>query len=158
MKKLWLIGLLTLLTFSTTLSQSQRDYERKIFNQSLALGADSLTSKIIVAQAMHESGDFTNALTRKHNNVFGMQHPRVRRTTSIGAYGDAEKKKNIYASYRSVEDAVKDLFLYYEARKINKKQHSISRYVRVLKSKTYFKGSEEKYVQNMRRKFKEVKL
>jgi uncharacterized FlgJ-related protein len=154
MKKLITILLLLQLNFAV----GQVNYDKVIFNTALKQGADSITSRIIVAQARHESGDFKNVLTRNHNNVFGMQHPRVRRTTSIGAYGDAEKKKNIYASYRSIEDAVIDLFLYLDARNISKRQHSIPKYVRSIKAKKYFKGSETEYVKNMRRKFKQVKL
>src|SRR5690606_2489263 len=67
-----------------------KSYDREIFDTALELGADSLTAKILVAQARFESGGYTNRLSVNHNNVFSMQHPVIRRTTSLGPLATAE--------------------------------------------------------------------
>ena len=42
----------------------------------------------IVAQAAHETGNFTSMLYKEYNNPFGMKFPHVRETTAKGsAYG-----------------------------------------------------------------------
>lgn len=132
------------------------NYEREIFNTALELGSDSLTARMIVAQAKHESGNFNNGLTVHHNNVFSMQHPKRRPTTSLGALATAEKRPNKYASYKSVRDAVIDLFFYFATKKINVKQPSIEVYVRTLKQKRFFEESYTNYKTRMKKHFNKL--
>lgn len=158
MKKL-ILTLIFVSSLMTGFSQaSVKTYEKRIFTLSLEFGADTLTAKMIVAQAKLESGNFKNPLTRKHNNVFSMQHPRKRKTTSIGAFATAEKRPKIYASYKTVRDAVRDLFLYFEARKIEKTQPSIDIYVKTLKKKKYFEEKEWKYRRDLKKHFNKITL
>lgn len=133
-----------------------KSYDREIFDEALRQGADSLTSRLIVAQARLESGDYKNALTRHHNNVFSMQHPRKRKTTSLGPFASAEKRKNRYASYASVRDSVTDLFLYFKAKKIRPTQPSLTRYVKTLKSKGFFEDPEVKYKKGLKKKINQI--
>lgn len=60
---------------------------------------------IILAQAKLESGNFTSALFRSNNNMFGMKKPRKRATTS-------SSEKNGYAYYRDWIDCVYDYGFY----------------------------------------------
>lgn len=135
-----------------------KTYDREIFDTALELGADSLTAKILVAQARFESGGYTNRLTRLHNNVFSMQHARQRATTSLGAFASAEGRPNTYASYSSVRSAVVDLFYYFDARKIDLRQHSITNYVYILKSKSFFEASTEHYKKGLWKEFQKVNV
>jgi uncharacterized FlgJ-related protein len=133
-------------------------YNREIFNSALEYGADSATARLLVAQARLESGGFTNKLTRDHNNVFSMQHPSRRKTTSVCACASAEKRKNRYASYRSVNEAVADLFLYFEAKKITPRQLSTNTYVKILKKKHFFEEDEKVYRVNLKKHLKTITL
>jgi flagellum-specific peptidoglycan hydrolase FlgJ len=65
-----------------------------------------------LAQACLESADFSSDVFHRDNNMFGMMHPRVRQTTSLGA--DAHG----YARYRSPLDSLRDYFLYLENAKL----------------------------------------
>ena len=60
---------------------------------------------IVMAQAIIESGNFSSAVFRRNNNMFGMRQARTRTTTSSGDIGG-------YASYRNWRDCVYDYALY----------------------------------------------
>lgn len=53
-----------------------------------------------------ESGLGTSNLARKHNNVLGMKHPKVRATTSTKSTSSG------FANYESLKDCIVDLKLY----------------------------------------------
>jgi hypothetical protein len=40
---------------------------------------------IIIAQAKLETGGYTSRIFRESNNLFGMRHPRIRPSTSLGS-------------------------------------------------------------------------
>jgi uncharacterized FlgJ-related protein len=137
---------------------AEKSCDQEIFDIALELGADTLTSRIIVAQARFESGKYTNNLFVKHNNIFSMQHPRIRKTTSLGPKASAEKRRNKYASYKDIRDSVTDLFLYFKARKIDKRQPSVDAYVKLLKRKNFFEDTLKKYRSGVKNELKEIKL
>lgn len=135
-----------------------KTYDREIFDTALEMGADSLTAKILVAQARFESGGYKNHLTIFHNNIFSMQHPTRRRTTSIGALATAEGRPNTYASYNSVREAVMDLFFYFKARKINLTQPSINTYVYRIKKKAFFEAELSRYRRGVKKEFNRINV
>lgn len=135
-----------------------KSYDREIFDTALEFGADSLTARILVAQARFESGDYTNRLALIHNNIFSMQDPRIRKTTSLGPLASAEGRHNTYASYESIRSAVVDLFLYFEARNIDLTQHSVSKYVYLLKKKSFFEAPTIEYRRGVWKKFKKINV
>lgn len=67
-------------------------------------GFGDVSPALLVAQSELETGGWTSAIFRENRNAFGMKHPSVRPTTSIGS-------SRGHAVYRSVEDSVKDYFL-----------------------------------------------
>lgn len=135
-----------------------KSYDREIFDVALEFGADSLTARILVAQARFESGGYTNRLARLHNNVFSMQHPRIRKTTSLGPLATAEGRPNTYASYRTVREAVIDLFLYFKARKIDLTQPSVNTYVYRIKKKAFFEEVLWKYRKGVHNEFEKINV
>lgn len=60
---------------------------------------------IVLAQAKLESGNYRSFIFKNNNNLFGMKHPGVRPTTSMGT-------KFGYASYSSWRESVIDYLLY----------------------------------------------
>lgn len=60
---------------------------------------------IVLAQARLESNNYSSFIFKNNNNMFGMKHPIVRITTSLG-------KKVGYASYNSWRESVLDYALY----------------------------------------------
>jgi uncharacterized FlgJ-related protein len=64
--------------------------------------------RIVMAQAILESGHFKSKLYKNNNNLFGFIRAKKRKTTSIGS-------KNGYAYYNSWKESVLDYYLYSEA-------------------------------------------
>lgn len=85
------------------LSQSRMTLEKL----KLALEINCVTSpEIVLAQSRLETGNYKSKLCLVYNNLFGMNYPRIRPTTSVGSteYG--------FAIYRSWYDCVKDMKLF----------------------------------------------
>lgn len=40
--------------------------------------------RVLYSQAWHETGGFTSPIFKEHNNLFGMKHPKKRKSTSTG--------------------------------------------------------------------------
>jgi hypothetical protein len=119
--------------------------ETRIRNKFLECGiTDSATVNIFIAQAKLESGNFTNKLTREHNNLFAMRHPSRRLTRSLGPHAKAEGRKG-YASFATIEDSVEDFILYLEFCKYPTKITDVDQYTKLLKKKKYFESSTIKY-------------
>ena len=57
---------------------------------------------IVYNQAIIETGNFTSNIFKENNNLFGMKHPKVRLTTSIGV-------NRGHAKYNSWLDSVVDM-------------------------------------------------
>lgn len=71
-------------------------------------------SRLIIAQAMHETANFTSGLARDDNNYFGMKVPKYRKTNYI--FGPSVKHnppsnegRGKYASYLTIANSVCDL-------------------------------------------------
>lgn len=61
----------------------------------------------MLAVIKEESGHMTSRLSKTNNNLMGMKMPTKRPTTAIGT-------NNGYAKYKSKEDAIDDLNIYFE--------------------------------------------
>jgi uncharacterized FlgJ-related protein len=101
-------------------------------------------AKNVYGQFYHETGGGTSRLFLENNNLFGMKHPIVRTTTSIGA--DVYN----YAVYNTVDDAVVDLRLWFLHNGLNYENLTSSRdYVTAIKSKNYFSDSYANYLKGL---------
>jgi len=75
--------------------------ERNLYLHLIKEGVDHID--IVMRQAQQESGTGSSELYRTNNNLFGMKHPRVRETTSVGelhGYAFYEDWKQSVADYR----------------------------------------------------------
>jgi len=124
--------------------------EEKLLKVFVESGVDSIMSKILVAQAVHESGRFTNSLTKKYRNVYALTECvkncryKGRKTLSLGGHGYAEGRYG-YSTYHSIDSAAKDMLLYLEARKIPTTFCSVTEYSKFIKAKGYYEASESLY-------------
>lgn len=112
-------------------------------------GLDSMTVKLMVAQSKHESGNYKNSLTRKHNNVFA-RHWDKRDTLSLGSGGSAEGHSR-FARYESVEKATLSQLAYFKRKGYSMKWDSAESFAKELKSKHYYEDSTRNYVNALRR-------
>lgn len=126
----------------------------KIIRDSLPKEFTDDQAKILTAQSMHETGNFTSRLYREQNNMFGMRHPIVRDTLSI-------KENNGFATFADLSDSVKDLILYFKEFDIKPKDwqglKAVSDYVRIIKSKGYFTDDYLAYFNAVRSHYLKVK-
>lgn len=106
-------------------------------------------AEILIAQARHETGNFTSNLFVKSNNAFGMRHPSKRPTTSLGPFARAEGRGG-YAHYESLEDSAMDMVLYLRARNIPN-YSQVRPYIRHIKKKNYFEDSYYRYAKAVER-------
>lgn len=96
------------------------------------------TAEMIVAQAAHETGNFSSPIFLLNNNPFGMKLPVQRRTTATG-------EARGHAVYDSLDDAVEDYGLYYKARKYPLAWTDTDTFVEALKRNNYFENDIETY-------------
>jgi uncharacterized FlgJ-related protein len=126
-----------------------QNYEAKIDSVCQAHKIAPFTTKLIIAHAKVESGNFTNNLVRKHNNLFGMKHPSVRPTTSIGARARAEGRVG-YAEFKSAVDSILDYLLWLEYHKELKVYKTTDQYVTMLKKHSFFGSPYIEYYNAMK--------
>lgn len=105
---------------------------------------------MITAQAMHETGVFTSRLYKEQNNLFGMRHPTIRSTTSVGEEAG-------YARFANLEDSVKDLVLYFDEFKYPKRYEDVAAYVKALKGRGYFTAPYVDYFNAVRKHYNVVR-
>lgn len=59
-----------------------------------------VSTKLLYAQAWHETGDFKSEVFKQNKNLFGMRHPSKRKTYSQGSNLGHAVFKNHFASVR----------------------------------------------------------
>lgn len=122
----------------------------KLIRETLPDDVNDTFAKIITAQAMHETGVFTSRLYQEQNNLFGMRHPVLRETKSLGSVRD-------YANFASLEDSVSDLLLYFNEFKYAKNYNTVDSYVKQLKAKGYFTAQYVPYFNAVRSHYNYLK-
>lgn len=111
-----------------------KDYGEIIKSTLIKCGVEEFLADIIVAQARHESADFTSKVFEITNNPFGMRLAYKRPTTRSGQWRN-------YSYYDSVELATIDYFLYMTWMGIPVNGDiNIKKYVTLLKKKSYFEA------------------
>jgi len=69
-----------------------------------SLGLGTNLTKLITAQAAHETGGFTSSIYRNNNNAFGMKY---------AGQNTARGEKNGYAYYNTVYESIQDYYKWY---------------------------------------------
>ena len=118
-----------------------------------------LYRNILLAQAMHETGNFTSNIYKTHNNMFGMKTPSIR--MFVGKPGTIREDSGSapYAMYDSPCQSVEDMVWYLRHMKIfpqitpedvtdfNKMSQHATVYLSELKRRGYWTGDETQYRQ-----------
>lgn len=103
----------------------------------------------IVAQAKHETANFTSNLAVNHNNFFGMKVPTKRESLRNGTY--TAPNGEIFSTFESPEDSVQDFVLYYEEMGLKKQYANLNAYIKALHAKGYFTDEYSNYLNGVRR-------
>lgn len=100
-----------------------------------------------VAVSDHETGTWTSRLFRDANNLFGMKQPMTRATYSVGPTKSSEGN---FATFRSLDDSVKDLLLYMEEFRYPKDFLGIEDFIAFMKYKNYYGDSYDNYLKSVK--------
>ena len=66
-------------------------------------GFSNISTKLIFAQAVHETGNFTSAVFKENNNLFGMRQAKVRKNFATGT-------NRAHATFKNHLNSVRDYF------------------------------------------------
>jgi len=130
----------TLLAF-TTFNLSNSGRIRKIVKRSRWKNLANL----IVAQAKHETGNFTSRIFKNQNNAFGMKHAskRIQLGTQIG--------NQTYRTYKSIEQSTKDLLLLYDWNNMDPSIDNANDFAQELKNNCHYEAPAAEYARGMDR-------
>lgn len=111
--------------------------------------------KLLLAQAKHESGNFTNKLTRTANNFMAINHSSNRPTLSLGRNGHAEGRSG-FAVYSSLDSAALDFVYFMQYKNIPDTFTRADTYAKFLKKINYYEDSEVNYRRALNRWLKQI--
>jgi len=106
-------------------------------------GLDLPMIKLLQAQAIHETANFTSRLFKENNNVFGMKIPQQRQTLNV-APGNQQ-----FSQFVSVDDSIRDMLLYLDHFRIPLNQNDAFMYAQILKDKNYYEDPVEIYFKGL---------
>lgn len=97
----------------------------------------------IIAQAKHETGNFTSRLYRLAYNCFGMKVPSIRPYVRSGTI---EANEGLFSKYNSVEQCVEDYVLWLTFTKFPTAVTSSEDFTKQLKLRSYFEQNTSDYL------------
>ena len=103
----------------------------------------------ILAQARHESADFTSKVYRDNNNPFGMKVPSKREF--LGSVGTKASDGGYYAKYESDSVAFKDYLKWLRAVRFPADVETIEDYARELRERKYYTDSLANYTRALKK-------
>lgn len=89
----------------------------------------------IVAQAKHETANFTSAVYRKNNNMFGMKNGNVLGPGEL--VGTMSPEGNTYAAYYTDFNSLEDLLRWFDAKKMPTTVDDAEGYARAVTDRGY---------------------
>jgi hypothetical protein len=127
--------------------------EKRIYNQAIieanqyGFNDPDNFAKYVVAMSKLESGNYTNTLS-KYDNYFSMREVKERDTVRSGTVllVGVDGGNYIWQKYSSPEQAVKDLFLWFKAKRFDKYIYSSTGFVQELRNKGYFTANINTYI------------
>jgi len=140
---LLLLSLAALVAFWKSINHRKKmtmknDIYKTIYAFMIENGIPVRFSQILVAQAAHETSNFTSRIYIENHNLFGMKLAKKRKTLAIGErYG--------HAIFRNIEDSVLDLIIYFTFTNIDKNYIDSDSYIETLKNKGYFEATLREY-------------
>jgi flagellum-specific peptidoglycan hydrolase FlgJ len=108
----------------------------------------------IEAQARHESGNYTNRLSREYNNIFSMTKPYVRPETSLGATdrtSSIDNQTNRWQIYRNYTQAIEDLLLWMDYTRFPTRVSSVEEYATQMRVRGFYTAPLSQYISGMKK-------
>ncbi|MGB8705119.1 MAG: glucosaminidase domain-containing protein [Gillisia sp.] len=115
-------------------------------NLHLLLGKYRNLRKILIAQARHETGDFTSRAYHENHNLFGMGNANVRKQLGY-------KGLDQYRHYKNNDQSIRDMLLYLDS--VNMPTDlSVQEYVTALNNLGYFTAPFYEYFEGVKHYYK----
>jgi len=140
---LFAIGLLMLFRVFLIIGRRKEKPLQAISRVLRKQGLDLPMIKLLQAQAIHETANFTSRLFKENNNVFGMKIPQVRQTLNVAP--DNQQ----FSQFVSIGDSIKDMLLYLKHFRIPLNQNDAFMYAQILKDKNYYEDPVEIYFKGL---------
>jgi len=99
--------------------------------------------RLLQAQAIHETGNFTSRLFLENNNVFGMKIPSIRKTLNVAP------ATQVFSQFVSIDDSIKDMLFYLDHFSIPLDLADPFLYAQILKDKNYYEDPVEIYFKGL---------
>lgn len=138
------------------MTQTSMSIQERIFNQLRKRGVPADTARMIVAQAVHETGNFTSELFVKGNNAFGMKLPRRRNTLAVDR--GLRVEGDPAASFNTIEDSVDDLLVWLDFNSLPLNYGNLDDYIAAIRRKGYFTDTYIRYLTAVRRRLENLEI
>jgi len=139
------LGLLLLSSRFRSRFSSPENQIRKVFESSKYRGL----TDYVIAQAKHETANFTSNIFKNANNAFGMGVPSIRPFDRQGVFTAQDGTK--YSSYSSPSQSARDYILYLDNFNFPVSFTSPELFVLRLQSQGYFTDSYSNYLNGLKR-------
>ena len=130
--------------------------DQQIYNAALGKGFTPTSAKFLVAQARHETDNYTSNVFKLNNNLFGMKFANQPLATKGSLAPSSEG--GIYAKYNSPANSIKDQVDRYFVKTIGgitfeqlKASKTPLEYATNLKKRGYFTATIEEYASGIQR-------
>tara|TARA_Y100001980_G_C14555446_1_gene343978 strand:+ start:5347 stop:5676 length:330 start_codon:yes stop_codon:yes gene_type:complete len=103
--------------------------------------------------AKHESGNYTNTLSTKYNNIFSMGYPIKRPAVNAGSTpldGAGKDEPALFSVYKSRDQAIEDFILWLDYHNFPTNLTRVEDFIAGLKDKDYFTQDEKTYLEGVR--------
>jgi len=137
------VGLLILLHRFLITSRRKEKPLKAISRVLKAQGLESSMIRLLQAQAIHETGNFTSRLFKENNNVFGMKIPSIRKTLNVAPGTET------FSQFVSIDDSIKDMLFYLDHFSIPLDLADPFLYAQILKDKNYYEDPVEVYFKGL---------
>jgi|WetSurMetagenome_2_1015567.scaffolds.fasta_scaffold289973_3 uncharacterized FlgJ-related protein len=125
--------------------------DKRVYNAAIAFGFERECANLVVAQARHETGNYTSKVYIQNKNCFGMRPAHKRTTTRIQT-----EKETDYAVYETIENSVHDLAYWFSYNGLPKDYRTVEDYAEAIRSKGYFEASLNEYENGMNAALKKL--
>mgnify|MGYP003739826209 CR=1 FL=1 len=126
---------------------------QEIFETALSYGLDSTMAKLLVSQAIHETGNFKSKLFREGNNAFGMMRGKL---DTLAIASTRAERRNGYAVYNSIEHSTLAVIGLLTRKGCQFKFNTPRDYAIWLKSKGYYEDTVANYSKALNKRFNEL--
>jgi uncharacterized FlgJ-related protein len=86
------------------------NYDQEIYNGAIKGGATPALATLLVAQARHETGNYSNKQTKVNNNLFGFKYSP---NSKFSKRGNISPEGDPYAKFDTVGDSIQEYVVRY---------------------------------------------